>query len=315
MFKLSRARLKMKFYILSLFLLVSCSVTYAQAKINYGNKIRRTYAPKKIDEKEGWETNGRFAFFFNQSAFSNWAAGGDNTIAGNISVNYSFNYKKDDFIWNNKLTASYGMTRSESVDFPKKTNDGLNFNSMLGFDADGLWFYSILINFKTQFTKGYKYKKVDGVEVREDYTDFMSPGYLLIGPGMLWEKNPNFKFNLAPATLKFIFVDPKYTLADGKYFGVEEGSHLRFELGFSASMFYKFKIMENITMENTLAFYSNYLDQPENIDLNYLMEINMRINKFFTTELVFQTIYDDNAYKGFQIREHFGVGIKYTFDQ
>lgn len=294
----------MKNCIISLLLIFTITISYSQ---------NQTAKGKKIDEKEGWDTNGKFTFLFNQSAFSNWAAGGDNTLAGNLSINYNFNFKKDNFIWNNKIITSYGMTRSKSVDFPKKTNDGFNYNSMLGFDADGLWFYSLLINFKTQFTKGYKYKKVDGVEVREDYTNFMSPGYLLIGPGMLWEKNPNFKFNLAPATSKFVFVDKNYTLPDKKYFGVEEGENLRFELGFSASMYYKFKLMENVTMENILAFYSNYLDNPQNIDLNYTLNLDMNINKYLSADFIFQTIYDDNAYKGFQVREMFGIGINYKF--
>lgn len=290
----------MKNYILTSLLLLSFTVTFSQKK--------------QIDEKEGWDTNGKFTFLFNQSAFSNWAAGGDNTLAGNLSINYNFNYKKNNFIWNNKIITSYGMTKSKSVDFTKKTNDGFNYNSMIGFDADGLWFYSLLVNFKTQFTKGYKYQKDDnGNEYRVDHTNFMSPGYLLVGPGMLWEKNPNFKFNLAPATSKFVFVDRKYTLPDRKYFGVEEGENLRFELGFSASMYYKFKLMTNVTMENILAFYSNYLDKPKNIDLNYTLNIDMNINKYLSADFIFQTIYDDNAFKGFQVREMFGIGINYKF--
>lgn len=295
----------MKNCIISLLLILTITSSFAQNK---------TVKEKKIEEKEGWETEGKFTFLFNQSAFSNWVAGGDNTLAGNVAVNYKFNYKKNNFIWNNRFVASYGMTKSKSVDFPKKTNDGLNFNSMFGFDADGYWFYSVLINFKTQFTKGYKYKKDEnGKEYREDYTNFMSPGYLLIGPGMLWEKNPNFKFNLAPATTKLIFVDKKYTLPDKKYFGVAEGESLRVELGFSASMYYKFKLMKNVTMENILAFYSNYLDNPQNIDVNYTMNIDMNINKYLSADFIFQTIYDDNAYKGFQVREMFGIGINYKF--
>jgi len=39
----------------------------------------------------------------------------------------------------------------------------------------------------------------------------------------------------------------------------------------------------------------------------------MKINKYFTTNLIFQTIYDDNAYEGFQLREVFGFGFKYDF--
>jgi len=280
--------------------------------ICFNNSFSQKVVKKEI--KEGWDTNGKITFLFNQSAFSNWVAGGDNTLAGNILINYQFNLKKDNFIWNNRIMTSYGMTKSANTDFPKKTDDGIELNSMLGFDADGYWYYSILFNFKTQITKGYKYEKDEfGKEFRTEHTNFMSPGYLLIGPGMLWEKTKDFKFNLAPATMKFIFVNPDFTEPNKAYFGVKEGESYRFELGFSASFLYKFKIMENIIMENILAFYSNYLDKPQNIDLNYTLDVNMKINKYFSADFIFQTIYDDNAYKGFQVREIFGIGINYTF--
>ena len=43
------------------------------------------------------------------------------------------------------------------------------------------------------------------------------------------------------------------------------------------------------------------------------MNIVMKINDVFSTNLTFQTIYDDNAFEGFQIREVFGLGINYGF--
>jgi len=298
----------MRYYIAPLLFLLNFTNVFCQNEAIQEKKTD-TVQPKKI---KYWKTDGKFTLLGNQSAFSNWAGGGDNSLAGNINVNYNFNYQKNNFIWNNKIVASYGLTKNSSTDFPKKTADGFMFNSLLGFDAENYWFYSILINFKTQFTKGYNYSKdPDGQEIRTPHTDFLSPGYLLIGPGMLWEKNTNFKFNLAPATTKFVFVNKERTLPNKKYFGVEEGKSLRLELGFSASLLYKFNVMENITMENSLAFFSNYLDNPQNIDLNYLLTVDMKINKYFSTNFIFQTIYDDNAFKGFQVREVFGIGINY----
>lgn len=296
----------MKHFVLTLILTSTVCFSVAQEK--------NTKKKEVIVEKNGWKHNGKATFLFNQSAFSNWAAGGDNTLAGNVNFNYNFNYKKDNFIWNNKIVASYGITKSHNVDYSKKTNDGMMYNSMFGFDADNYWFYSLLINFKTQFTKGYKYKKdAEKKEYREEYTNFMSPGYLLIGPGMLWEKNKDLKLNLAPATSKLIFVDDKYTTPNGGYFGVEEGESLRYEIGFSASFYYKFKVMTNVTMENVLAFYSNYIDNPQNIDMNYTLNLDMNINKYLSADFIFQSIYDDNAYSGFQIREVFGIGLNYSF--
>jgi len=273
-----------------------------------------SFAQEKVKDTTYWTKKGKVTFLLNQSAFSNWVAGGESTIAGNLGANYAFNYKKDKVLWNNRIIASYGLTNSKNSDFTKKTDDILEFNSLVGIKAKGYWFYSFLLNFKTQFAKGYEYgKDANGKETRTAYTNFMSPGYLLLGPGILWEKNPNFKFNLSPIMTKFVFVDKNFTLPNNAYFGVDEGKSMRFELGFSAAAYAKFNIMENVSMENILALYSNYLEDPQNIDIDYTMNLVMGINKYLSANLIFQTIYDDNAYEGFQIREVFGLGINYDF--
>jgi len=266
------------------------------------------------ETKKNWTTNGTISFIFNQSAFDNWIAGGENNLAGNLALNYNFNYLKDGLNWDNKIIASYGLTKSKNSAFEKKTDDRIVFNSILGIKAENLWFYSAFLNFDTQFTTGYKYSKDEnGKEIRTEFTDFMSPANLSFGLGMLWKKSDNLKVNLAPATAKLILVDKSFTLPNGDYYGVEEGKSTRFELGFNASVYAKFNIMENVSMENILNLYADYLEKPQNIDLDYTMNVIMKINKYLSTNLTFQTIYNDNAFKGFQIREVFGIGINYGF--
>ena len=143
-------------------------------------------------------------------------------------------------------------------------------------------------------------------------THFMSPAYLQVGPGMLWKKSDNLKVNIAPATSRLIMVHDHFTVL-GPSFGVEQGETSRFELGASVAAYYKLNIMENVSMENTLNLYSNYLEKPENVDLDYTMNLVMKINKYLSANLAFQTIYDDNAYQGFQTREVFGLGVNYGF--
>ncbi|RKS26315.1 Protein of unknown function (DUF3078) [Flavobacterium endophyticum] len=268
------------------------------------------------DTVKTWQTKGNASLLFNQSTFDNWLAGGENNISGTIGVNYDFNYKKDDITWDNKVIASYGIVKTRTSSFAKKTDDRLELNSLLGkkFKPDSRWYYSAFLNFKTQFTKGYEYgKDANGVEIRTEYTNFLSPAYLTFGPGILWKRDDNLKFNFAPATSKITFVDKNFTLPDEAYFGVKEGKSLRYELGAYASAYYKLDIMANVTFENILSLYSNYLEDPQNVDLDYQLNIVMKINKYLSTNLSFQTIYDDNAFQGFQIRQVFGVGANYGF--
>jgi len=261
-----------------------------------------------------WTKKGNASLLFNQSTFSNWVAGGENNISGTAGFNYDFNYKKGDWAWDNKVIASYGIVKTRTSSFAKKTDDRIYINSVVGKKATNRWSYTAFVNFKTQFTKGYLYDKdTNGTEIRTEYTSFLSPAYLLVGPGMQYTRDENFKINLSPATSKLTFVDKNFTLPNEAYFGVKEGKSMRYEVGFNASMYYKLDVIANVTFENIVNVYANYLEDPGNIDLDYQLNIVMKINRYLTTNLSFQTIYDDNAYRGFQLRQVFGVAANYGF--
>ena len=188
------------------------------------------------------------------------------------------------------------------------------------------WYYSFFINLRTQFAPGYEFfEDVNGDEARTEITRFFSPAYLQLGPGMLWKKSDNLKVNIAPATARFIFVSKDFTdvgnaqadidafNAAGGYFGVEANETMRFEFGAALNAYAKFELMKNVSMENILSLYSNYLEDPQNVDIDYTTNVVMTINKYLSTNLTFQAIYDDNAIGAFQIREVFGLGVNYGF--
>lgn len=282
------------------FLVLGSTLTFAQES--------------KIEVKEGWSNKGHVVFLFSQFVFSNWVTGGENNVAGNLGLDYDFNFVKKNTSWDTKMIAAYGLTKNKNVEFAKKTDDRFELNSVLGKKASKNWYYSAFINFQTQFTKGYIYKKdTNGKEIRTEHTNFMSPAVLSFGPGMQWKKSNELKFNIAPATSKLIMVNENFTLPNNAYFGVEEGKDSKYELGFSAAGYGKFTIMENVTMENILIFFSDYLESPQNIDIDYTMNVSMKVNNHLSTKFTFQTIYNNNSFKGFQIRELFGLGFNYNF--
>lgn len=273
------------------------------------------FAQDTEEAKEGWTTKGNISFLLNESAFSNWLAGGENNISGTLGLNYDFNYKMGVHTWDNKIIGAYGLVKTKNTEYTKKTDDRIELTSLYGRKASGNWYYSGILNFKTQFTEGYNYgtDPVTGKENRASYTNFFSPAYLTFGPGMLWKKSDNLRVNLAPATSRMVFVDKNRTLPNKRYFGVKEGKGMRYELGFYASGYYKLNLMENVSMENILNLYSDYLENPQNVDIDYQLNIIMKINKYLSTNLAFQTIYDDNAFAGFQVRQVLGVGVNIGF--
>ena len=303
--------MKMKKYLLLVIILGITAVSQGQNLTKDETKITDTITSR-------WKNKGNLSFLFNQSNFNNWIAGGENNMSGNLGINYDFNYKKNGIAWDNKVIASYGLLQTKNADFEKKTDDRFEFNSLLGKKAFGEWYYSLFLNFRTQFTKGYIYgKDTNGAEVRTENTNLFSPGYLTFGPGVFWKKSDHLKINFAPLTSKFTFVDKAKTsglgYVDGSYFGVDANKSMRYEFGFYTSVYYKLNIMTNVSAENTLNLYSNYLDKPKNVDIDYSLAIVMRINRYLSTNVSIQTIYDDNAFQGFQTREVFGLAINYGF--
>jgi hypothetical protein len=259
----------------------------------------------KETPKDGWTKTGNILFLLNQSAFDNWTAGGQGNVTGTLDLNYDFNYKKGAINWDNKLMLAFGITKING-EVLQKSDDRIEWNSLLGKKVSENWLYSAFLNFKTQFADDLD-SDTDGP------TKFFSPAYLQFGPGMLWKKSDNLKVNFAPATAKLVIVDKNLTLPNNTYFGVKEGKSTRFELGASIGAYYKFNLMENVLMENILNLYSNYLEEAKNIDIDYTMNIVMSINNYLSANLSFQTIYDDNAFEGFQTREVFGLGVNYGF--
>lgn len=302
----------MKKLLLTTSLLFFVSHSFSQDNEKTGLANAKKANERVIDTtKLGWKRSGNFTFLLNQSAFNNdWLGGGTSSIAGNVGLNYDMNYTSNSTIWDNKLIVAYGLTKIKDQDLTK-TDDRFEVMSLYGKQIkETHWYYSAFLNFKTQMDSGFD------PTTKAKTSHFFSPAYLQAGPGLLWKKSDNLKVNIAPATSRFIFVHSHFTegLPEGvTYFGVEGDETMRFEFGAAVNAYYKFTIMENISMENILNLYSNYLDKPQNVDIDYQMNMVMKINKYMSANIAFQAIYDDNATKAVQVRQVFGLGFNYGF--
>ncbi|MFN4199352.1 MAG: DUF3078 domain-containing protein [Flavobacterium sp.] len=290
-----------------LFLLGSTVMLAQEEVVKSVEKVAKTLEDTTV--VQGWTKKGNFNFLANQSTFTNWLPGGQSNFAIATGINYDFNYKRGVWSWDNKLMVNYGVTKIKGQDL-LKSDDRIEFNSLAGRKASGYWYYSMFLNFRSQLTTDLG-NPAPGFALPKT-TSFFSPAYLQVGPGMMWRKRDTFKFNIAPLTSRFIFVMDK-ELSDVGAFGVDPGKNLRFEFGASLSGYYKFDLWENVSMENILNLYTNYLEDPQNVDLDYQVNIVMKINKYLSTNLAFQAIYDDNAFKGFQTRQVIGVGVNVGF--
>jgi len=274
------------------------------------------------DTTKTWTIHGENTFLINQSSFSNWASGGVNSVAGNLLFNYDFNYKKNKLTWDNKVILGYGLSKQQNIGV-RKNDDRLILNSLLGYKASQYWMYTFYANFQTQFAKGYQYSG----ENKTLLSDFLSPAYLTLGPGFAYKRSDNFRVNISPFASRFIIVQNDSLSRQGA-FGVDKGKHLRYEFGASLDAYYKVNLVENISFENILKLYSNYLDKPQNIYTDYTANLFMKVNKFVTVNAGVQLLYDDNTdipildangapsgdtKRALQVKQIFGAGFTYKF--
>lgn len=261
-----------------------------------------------------WKRGGVAKLLFNQAAFSEWASGGQNSISLSFHTDYDLSYSKNGWRWDTKFLGDFGLTKLSGTTFLRKTNDRFDLQSFLGKEFSDTWSYSTVFGVKTQFARGYKFgQDANGNETRTLRTHFFSPVYIKLGVGLYWKKSKNLWVNIAPFTQRLTLVSRKFTmdLPEGKeYFGVRKGDNHRFELGASVNALYKFSPMENMTLEQRLGLYSDYLDKAENVDVDYQIAAELEVNKYISTNLILQLVYDDNAVQRLQVREVFGVGVR-----
>ena len=124
---------------------------------------------------EGWKRGGNATFLFNQSAFSEWASGGQNSISLSFHTDYDISFKKNGWNWDTKFLGDFGLTKITGTKFLRKTNDRIDLQSFLGKSFSKEWSYSTVFGVKTQFARGYTFgKDSEGEETRSLRTQFLS---------------------------------------------------------------------------------------------------------------------------------------------
>lgn len=263
-----------------------------------------------------WDLKGVTGINLSQTSLSNWSAGGENSVAGNVYLNGALKRKSGNWLWMNTLVLEYGLAKQES-DGTKKTNDNIDFSTQLGYSTNNKLFYTAMGSFKTQFYKGYKYPEKTNV-----ISNFMAPAYSNLSLGLEYRPKANYSLYFSPASAKLTFVEDDYLSSIGA-FGVDPGDKFRAEIGTYLKARVEQGVMENVNLISTLDLFTAYDDSFGNIDINWDVLINMKINKFLSASLNMTLKYDDDVKyidnegvsKGprIQFKEILGVGLAYNF--
>lgn len=289
---------------------------------------------KLPDTIKKWQKENNVGFDVSQIAFVNWNAGGNNSISGLIKGNFKRDYLEDKFNWKNELIVRYGINKQEGREI-RKTDDQLQLNSTFSYRNDTLskWYYAGKFNFSTQFYDGFAYPNND-ISISAPF----APAYFFLGIGAeYYEKEKKIKFYLSPLTLKTTLV-LNQRLANEGAFGVEKaifdidgnilsnGKKSRTEIGILITNDWETEIYKNISLENRLSLYSDYIHNFGNIDVNWQILVEMTVNEYVKATIGSNIIYDDDVKfkeeengiqvtKGprIQLKQILGIGFVYIF--
>lgn len=284
-----------------------------------------------------WTNKNIIAFDVNEIAFVNWSQGGTSSISGLLNGTFTRNYADKNIKWGNELLVRYGMNKQDGVEF-RKTDDALQYNSAFGYRADTItnWYYSAKLSFSTQFTNGYSYPNTE-----KPISKPFSPAYTFLGVGAEYaSKDKSFTAYISPLTLKNTLVMDQ-DLANSGAFGVKggiydeitqellvRGENHKTELGFLVSSNFKTEIFENIMLENRLILYSDYINNFGNIDVDWKLQLDLKVNKYVRANIGTHIVYDDDiktketvgeeeeeVTRGakIQLKQILGIGVVYEF--
>lgn len=272
-----------------------------------------SFAQDPVDADTLWKITGVSSLNLSQLSLSNWAAGGENSISGNVLFKLSPDYDDGTINWDNDLTLGFGLMKQGDNDVDK-SDDQIELNSKFGYRAGKNWFYTALLSFKSQFANGYGYPE----DVKTKISGFMAPGYLSLSLGFDYKPTDGFSLLLAPLSSKMTFVLDE-TLADAGVYA-PMGESFRGEFGGYIKIAYKKEILKNVVLDTQVDFFSNYVENPQYVDVHWDLLLAFKVNEYISAVLLTQLIYDYDIKFGpepgepkVQFKELFGLGLAYNF--
>jgi hypothetical protein len=236
-----------------------------------------------------WDKGAMININFSQVGLTNWAGGGNSSISIGALTNFRANYQRDKDAWDNRLDLAYGVLRQgDAVEHFIKTDDNIILSSKYGRKIKENIFISAIVDFRTQFYQGLT--EVDGQQVV--ISKFMAPGFLLANIGATYRYKKIFSATLSPLSSKTTFVNDDSLSSVGSY-GVIAGERYRFQGGVNFTSSFAKNLMENVNLTTNLNLFAAY-EKLSEIDVNWETALIFKVNKFITSSISTQLIYDED---------------------
>ena len=249
------------------------------------------------EQPQGWTHKGNVGLNIGQNYFTNWAAGGQSSITGQAMFNYEIHYLKNKFKWDNTLNTALGYSIFDFKKKPVKMDDKIEFTSLATLKATKHLNYGAELAFRSQFAKGFDY----ATDSTHYISKFLAPAYVTLGLGIEWVPSPHFSLYFSPITGRMTIVNDDH-LAEIGAFGVNSldandtiqhaVNKIRYEFGARAVAKFQYPLAKNIDFSSKLELFSNYLNHPERIDVDWQNMLVLKVNDWLNANLSTHLIYD-----------------------
>lgn len=253
---------------------------------------------------------------FTQAYISrNWYQGGENNLNILADLKWTCNLNQEvhpNWLFNNLVQYKLGVSTAngDSIRNYAINEDNFLFTSQLGYKATKHWYYSAMLQFKTQFFNNYK------INTRDMKAAFLSPGELNIGLGMTYDyksKDGDRTFTLAIAPLSYnLKICRNITDIDPTTFGINAGRHTKSDFGSNVEAKLMMKLGPSITWNSRLYIFTNY----KYVQGDWENTLDFSITKYLTTKIFVHLRYDksqswDSSWKYWQLKEILSFGLAY----
>ena len=271
-----------------------------------------------------WKQGVKFNLTVQQVGLTNWAAGGESSVAVGGGIQAFMSFERDEVVWENRAQIGYGVIRNGGGGNRfEKTDDAIELSSKYSQKFTEKVLMTGAINFRTQMDRGFKIEKIaNSSETRRILiSDFMAPGYLQTSLGLTFrDAEKGHTATLAPFTGRFTFV-LNDSLSTAGAFGIIPGDQIRSEAGISLRGGFQRDIMQNVKLQTNFNLFSNYEKFPNTV-VNVEAILNLKVNDFIQSNISSQIIYDDDVIvtrsdgsqgRDWQVKNVINVGFVLSF--
>jgi hypothetical protein len=283
-------------------------------------------ALEEVEVPKAWESGAGFGMDFSQLFQLNPRQGaGQNRVGIGGAVNIFAKYKKDRLAWDNLGIMQFGVQRlgsgvitqgsTEKVPF-QKAIDELRLNSKVGYKvgANSKFFYAVDFTLLSQLTPTYKgTEQFPGFFLSDVSADGQNPLSKIFSPatttfsvGIDYKPNDKLSIFYSPIGSKFVMVLSDIIARQGVHGNPVEGDrgpdglflpentkNVDSQLGSILRVNYANKFLsDRMAFTSGLILFSNYLNEPQNVDMDWTNELALQIAKGLQLSLTANVFYD-----------------------